>query len=159
MMKAKKPRHWAFATLRQLGVLAAVVAAVFFLNTQVLQVVYVPTGSMEPTLPSRSFAAGFRHPKDLKRYDIITFWQGDAVLVKRVIGLPGETIEVRDGHVYADGKRLKEDFCREPMETEEGTWEVPEDSYFVLGDNRNHSTDSRRFGAVRQDDVIAKLWK
>lgn len=107
MMKAKKPRHWAFATLRQLGVLAAVVAAVFFLNTQVLQVVYVPTGSMEPTLPSRSFAAGFRHPKDLKRYDIITFWQGDAVLVKRVIGLPGETIEVRDGHVYADGKRLR----------------------------------------------------
>ena len=103
-MKIKRKRHWIFATLAQLGILAAVVAAVFLLNTRVLQVVFVPTGSMEPTIHSRSLAAGFRNPKDLKRYDILTFWQGDAILVKRVLGLPGETIDI---HVYADGKRLR----------------------------------------------------
>ena len=159
MMKIKRKRHWIFATLAQLGILAAVVAAVFLLNTRVLQVVFVPTGSMEPTIHSRSLAAGFRNPKDLKRYDILTFWQGDAILVKRVLGLPGETIDIRDGHVFADGKRLREDFCKEPMETEDGTWQVPEDSYFVMGDNRNHSMDSRRFGTIHKEAVVARLWK
>ena len=159
MGKKKSNRHWMFATFRQLGIRAAVVTSVFVLNTRILQVVYVPTGSMEPAIRAGSFAAGFRHPKRLHRYDIITFWQGDAVLVKRIIGLPGETIEIRDGHVYADGIRLREEFLNEPMETEDGTWTIPEDSYFVMGDNRNHSMDSRRFGPIPKKDILASLWK
>ena len=45
------------------------------------------------------------------------------------------------------------------METEDGTWQVPEDSYFVMGDNRNHSMDSRRFGTIHKEAVVARLWK
>ncbi len=82
--------------------------------------------------------------------------------VKRIIGIPGDTVDIHDGHVYLNGSDtpLDEPYLPEPMETPyELHYEVPEDSYFLLGDNRNDSADARywRFSYVDKDKLIAKV--
>lgn len=85
--------------------------------------------------------------EDIKRYDILMFTLSDepeTTYIKRVIGLPGETIEVKNGKVYANGVELDDSFTNGPMNRKgDGTYVVPEGCYFFLGDNRNHSKDSR----------------
>ena len=82
--------------------------------------------------------------------------------VKRVIGMPGDTVDIRDGHVYLNGSDtpLEEPYIKEPMETpEELHYEVPEGCYFMLGDNRNFSADSRfwKNTFVKKEKIIAKV--
>lgn len=85
----------------------------------------------------------------------------DELLIKRVIGLPGETLTVRAGRVYVNGELLEEpyvlEFCTYP--SCDGTWELGPDEYFVLGDNRSHSLDSHTFGPVPRSAIkgIARL--
>jgi len=79
--------------------------------------------------------------------------------IKRVIGLPGETVEVRpDGSVYIDGQYLEEPYLPEDAIGRTGTWTVPEGQYFVLGDNRSVSYDSRSWGALPRENVVGKAW-
>ena len=83
--------------------------------------------------------------------------------IKRVIALPGETVSVRDGAVFVDGVRLDEPYLgatatRWPGRPDEYELLVPEDHVFVLGDNRNNSTDSRSFGPVDEDAIIGRAW-
>lgn len=82
--------------------------------------------------------------------------------VKRVIGLPGDVIDIKDGHVYLNGSDtpLDEPYLAEPMETpEELHYEVPQDHYFMMGDNRNYSADARfwRYSYISEDKIIAKV--
>ncbi len=79
--------------------------------------------------------------------------------VKRVIGLPGDTIQIKDGYLYVNGMKQEEKFLHERMWRDQGPWEVPEDHYFLLGDNRNHSNDSRNpdVGAVPRDFIVGKV--
>jgi len=78
--------------------------------------------------------------------------------VKRVIGLPGDKIEVRDYKVFRNGQELDETYINEPTSTYYGSWEVPADTVFVLGDNRNHSKDSRdpQVGFVPFDLIVGR---
>jgi signal peptidase I len=80
----------------------------------------------------------------------------DELLIKRVIGLPNETIVIQDGRVYVDGKLLDEsyvnNFCT--MRSCNGEWQLGPDQYFVLGDNRSHSLDSHAFGPVSRSSII-----
>ncbi|MEI7028298.1 signal peptidase I [Paenibacillus sp. y28] len=79
------------------------------------------------------------------------------VWVKRVIGKPGDTIEIRSNKVYRNGEELQEPYINEAMaNNSERTWIVPEDYIFVMGDNRNHSSDSRAIGPVPVSHVLGK---
>ena len=77
-------------------------------------------------------------------------------LVKRIIGLPGETLEIRDGVVIINGRELIEPYIREPWRGNFDQIVIPADFYFVMGDNRNESADSRSFGPVDEDDIVGK---
>lgn len=109
----------------------------------------VPTGSMEDTIMPGSrliinrIAYAVSKPK---RGDIIAFYFPDdeeTVYLKRIIALPGETVEGKNGSVLVDGEPLEEDYVTEEIDSDFGPYYVPTDMYFVMGDNRNDSWDSR----------------
>jgi signal peptidase I len=85
--------------------------------------------------------------------------EGEEPLIKRVVGLPGETVEIREGYVYIDGRLLEEPLISEPTRAmgHEQTV-VPPLHVFVLGDNRNHSNDSRSFGPVQIENIVGRAW-
>ena len=123
-----------------------------FLLRVLLQLIYVPTASMETTIPTRSLVVGWRLPYAVadpvpQRGAIVTFWNDEEgeVLVKRVVGLPGETVSFEGGFVYINGEKLDEDYL--PVsgitQSEKDTFQVPADCIFVMGDNRTGSHDSR----------------
>lgn len=114
--------------------------------------------SMEPTFSDGDFIITFRvrDCSSLRRGDVVTF-QSDAATnagcIKRIVGLPGETIEARDGILYVDGQEAGPSGGLWTW----GTYTVPEDSLFVVGDNRALSYDSRAYGAIQFSQVISKV--
>ena len=145
---------------------AAVIALV--LNNFIIANSKVPSGSMENTIMTNDRVIGSRLSylfADPERGDIVIFHYPDdekVYFVKRVIGLPGDTVDIHDGHVYLNGSDvpLKEDYIREPMIPEEPVrYEVPEDCYFMLGDNRNYSKDARFWENtyVKKEKIVAKV--
>lgn len=106
---------------------------------------------------------------DPKRFDIIVFpfkYQSNTYYIKRIIGLPGETVSIdENGNIYIDGEILKESYGREIIKPDmlgNVTYPVTlgEDEYFVMGDNRNNSTDSRTevVGNIKRSDIIGRAW-
>ncbi len=104
--------------------------------------------------------------RDPKRYEIIVFpyrHQEDTYYIKRIMGLPGETVQIIEGYIYIDGEKLDESYGREVM-LKAGIAAEPillgEDEYFVLGDNRNCSSDSREVsvGILHRDELIGRAW-
>lgn len=120
-----------------------------FINKVIIFRVEVPSGSMENTIMIGDKAVTYRLAyllSDPKRGDIIVFPFPDdesVDYIKRIIGLPGETIEGKDGLVYINGKLLNEPYVKDPIDQNFGPYIVPADSYFMMGDNRTNSADSR----------------
>ena len=104
--------------------------------------------------------------KDPKRFDIIVFPQKvntSKLLIKRIIGMPGETVEIKDGRVYINGYELNETYGNEVMKDgglASNAITLGKDEYFVLGDNRNNSQDSRfaSVGNIQRSDIIGRAW-
>lgn len=135
------------------------------INIFIGQATRVEGQSMEPSLYTNQRLVvekvSYRlHGPD--RFDVVVLRapnQGSDPLIKRVIGLPGETVEIHDGHVYINGELLKEDYIsQETRPGREPKVLVPPLHVFVLGDNRNHSNDSRSFGPVPIEDIVGRAW-
>jgi signal peptidase I len=156
-------------------VITAIIA--LFATTFVVQAFKIPTGSMESNLLIGDHLlvnkfvyglhASFLQPllpyKDLKRGDVIVFKYPkgpETAYVKRLIGLPGEKVEMVGRTVYINGEALKEDYTQyidsQSMYEHYGPYQVPEGQYFAMGDNRDNSQDSRFWGFVPRDHIIGK---
>lgn len=138
----------------------------FILNHYIIVSAEVPTGSMENTIMigDRIIASRLSyHFHEPQRGDIIVFNFPDdesQKYLKRIIGLPGETVKIKDGKVYINDSKtpLKEDYLRETPVGDYGPYTVPKDSYFLMGDNRNDSFDSRfwEHTFATRDEIIGK---
>lgn len=131
----------------------------YFLIDTVVGRVRVENISMQPTLHEGEFILVNKlayRLGDFQRGDIVVFHH-DATedYIKRVIGIPGDTIEVRNGHVYINAQMLEEEYIAAPPRYS-GTWQVPEDQIYVLGDNRNQSSDSHQWGYVPISSVVGR---
>ena len=147
-------------------IIACAFVAVWLLDTFIIINAVVPSGSMENTIPSGARVIGSRlsyNDSTPERYDIVVFHYPDdesQLFVKRVIGLPGETVTIIDGKVYINDETepLDDSFIAEPMEGSFGPYVVPEGCYFMMGDNRNNSLDSRYWvnTFVAEDKILGK---
>ena len=129
-----------------------------------IQPFYVEGASMEPNFydkeyliineityrfnePQRGEVIVFKYPKNPRQY-----------YIKRIIGLPGETIEIRDGQVYINNEILEEEYIKLLSSDNRKTVVLGDNEYFVLGDNRKNSSDSRLFGPLKEKYIIGKVW-
>ncbi len=118
--------------------------------------------SMRPNLENGDKIVFDTNYNELKRGEIIAFRfpkNEKATYIKRIIGLPGETLEIKDDIVFIDGKELKEDYLDPTLNAEHADYakiQIDDVSYFVMGDNRFNSSDSRIWGTVKKDLVIGK---
>ena len=186
--KAEKEKSMVKVILDYVVTIAIVIGIGFFVMNFILVNAEIPSGSMENTIMALDSFFGNRLQykfSDPKRYDIVIFKYPDdesQLFIKRVIGLPNETVIITGGEVYiADSgtvtddipdeelindptmlpgvKKLDDSFTAEQMDTTySGVFRVPENSYFMMGDNRNHSKDSRFWvnKFVAKDKIIGK---
>ena len=148
-------------------ILVAAFVVGHILNHHVIMKAQVPSGSMKNTIMDGDRLIGNRIAYlflEPKRGDVVMFPYPDnenELYVKRIIGLPGETIEIIDGKVYIDGSTepLEESYLPDEMIGSYGPYEVPEGCYFMMGDNRNISRDARDWNNkfVEKDDIVAKV--
>ena len=125
---------------------------------------YIPSESMESTIMTKDIIVASKYDVDeIKRYDIVVFQSTETddeeLLIKRVIGLPGDTVVVRNGSVLVNGKKTQDFFVDAMDETDgDGIYTVPEGHYFMMGDNRDRSLDSRFWENkyVPLDNILAK---
>jgi signal peptidase I len=120
--------------------------------------------SMDPTLENDQYLAvnklGYRLHEP-QRGDIVVFHDprnGERKLIKRVIGLPGEVVEVKNGQVHIDQQRLDEPYIETPGRYSYPPTPLSDDYYFVLGDNRNNSSDSHNWGALDGGKIVGQAW-
>jgi signal peptidase I len=164
----KKTLYFIWDLIKVVAISLAIIVPIrYFL----IQPFYVKGASMEPSFydheyliideisyrfsqPQRGDIIVFKYPKDPSQF-----------FIKRVVGLPGETVEVRDGYVfiYSDsGKKLLLNeytyLSGEVKTVGEKTWTLQKNEFYVLGDNRDHSLDSRIFGPVTQNLIVGKVW-
>jgi signal peptidase I len=143
-------------------------AIALIIKTFLFQAFYIPSESMVPTLKTNDRVLVNKLSYKLHkvhRGDIVVFTKPKSEtsdikdLVKRVVGLPNETVEGRGGHIYIDGKLLKEPYL--PKGTDPGTFSaqtIPSNSIWVMGDNRAFSRDSRYFGPILKSSIVGRVF-
>lgn len=143
--------------------IAIAVVLAIIIRMFIFEPFYIPSGSMEPTLlvndriivskvsyyfgePQRGDVMVFKYPKDPSRN-----------FVKRMVAKPGETVELRDNTLYINGEAVSENYLPRGVQYEDyGPLEIPQGYYFMLGDNRNNSEDSRYWGTLPEDLITGK---
>jgi signal peptidase I len=172
--RRRKERDKVRSVVEWVAVIVGALVVALVVKTFLFQAFYIPSASMEPTLEKGDRVLVNKLSYDLhdvNRGDIIVFElppekvgpDGIKDLIKRVVGLPGETIETRDGIVYIDGRKLDEPYLADGVTTASPPIEkqvVPDDHVFVLGDNRDNSADSRfpNRGPIPIADVVGRAF-
>lgn len=135
-------------------VIIAIVIAILLINF-VFMSVQVKQSSMIPILNDGDRGISFICTKyfGINRFDIVVIKTENKLLVKRAIGLPGETIEYKDNVLYVDGEEVVEDFLEEDVHTSDFSVKLGDDEYYCLGDNREHSSDSRTYGPFKKSAI------
>jgi signal peptidase I len=174
-IQTRKTRVW-----QNVKSVTSTLVFVWLFTHHVAQATMVPTESMNPTIlvgdhfmldkvafPANypDFLLKFLPERAIQRTDILAFWSPevpDLRLIKRVIGLPGETLEIRVGDIYINGEKLKEPYVVHALPSERRLLQnvppisIPTDSFFMMGDNRDDSRDSRYFGVVSHKAMIGR---
>jgi len=132
-----------------------IIAVVLLVRTFIITPVQVDGDSMYPTLSDKQILILKKYDKSYKRFDIVVFDYNGSKLVKRIIGLPGETVSYKDNTLYINGKVVQDGVSNE-VTTNFSHDVIPKGYYFVLGDNRDESLDSRRIGVISQNDILGK---
>jgi signal peptidase I len=147
------------------SLLIALVIALFF-KTYVAEAVKVPTGSMIPTiqLNDRFIVEKMVGLTHFQFGDVVVFYppipdNGNERYVKRLIGLPGDTVEIKNGSLYRNGQKVDEPYIKEPMTYSFGPLQIPDNKYFFLGDNRNDSLDAHKWKTpfVDKKEIVGKV--
>ena len=166
--QAEEPVNWFKEILSLLGTMAVAAVAVILLKEFVIINAFIPSGSMENTIMPKDRVIGNRLAyvfDEPERGDIVIFKYPDdeeQLFVKRIIGLPGETVTIEDAKVYIGEEMvlLEESYLKEEWFVDNGlyTFEIPEGSYLVLGDNRNNSKDARYWENtfVEEDKILGE---
>ncbi len=165
IQKAPEENPW----LEIVKTVATAMVLAFGIRTFVAEARYIPSSSMEPTLQINDrliiekISYHFQRPE---RGDIVVFNPTEALqknnfkdaFIKRVIGLPGDTVKVSKKQVYVNGQVISEDYIAQAPDYDFGPVTVPADQYLVLGDNRNNSYDSHFWGFVPREKLIGRAF-
>lgn len=143
-------------------VIAIGIALALLVRFYVAQIFIVNGSSMEPTLQNGdigivSLLSYNKHNPKVGDIVVVKETHIDKKIIKRVVGKPGDTIEVKDGVLYRNDKAVDEPYIKEKIKDDYPKITVPEDHYFCMGDNRNGSSDSRVFGPMPKDNIMGKL--
>lgn len=146
-----------------LGTVVPAILIAILINLYLAQGTYVHGQSMEPNLHTaqRLMIEKISHRFHLPyRGDIVVIDvdASELPLIKRVIALPGETIQIKDNQIYIDGRLLIEPYLDQVRQQDFGPLTVPDGHIFVMGDNRSASNDSRYFGPVSTEQIIGRAW-
>ncbi len=150
--------------IKELFITLGLALAIFLVLQTTIQSSIVDGSSMEPGLKDSQRLIVIKaayHFKTPERGDIIIIHPPVAPQnqwVKRIIGLPGDSVEVKNRTVYVNGIPLDEPYINERPEYTLAPYQVPENNYFVLGDNRNASSDSHRRWTVEREDIVGEVW-
>ena len=151
--------------LKELIPYIIIIIAALLIRTFIFTPVKVDGTSMYPTLEDGEILILKKYDKSYQRFEIAVIKHDNDMLVKRIIGLPGENVKYKNNKLYINGKKIEEPLY---LETENfslsnlGYTKIPDDYYLVLGDNRYNSTDSRIFGLVKKEDILGitslRIW-
>ena len=130
-----------------------IIVSIIFIRAFIVTPVKVDGTSMYPTLTNNEILLLNKIDKSYNRFDVIVFKYNNTKLVKRIIGIPGDTIEYKDNKLYINGKYIKENFKHKDTSDFTYSTVIPENSYYVLGDNRVNSLDSRIIGLVEKEKI------
>ena len=177
--KKKKKKTWQQELLEWVLTLVVALVIAFVVRSFIFEPVYVDGDSMYPTLhhgeimyvsktaygtsffgiPGTSIGTRFTVGGNPERFDVVVchYKDGDYNVVKRVVGIPGDTVQLKDGYLYVNGVRYQEKFLHERIRSDFGPVTVPEGEYFLMGDNRNSSKDSRQVGTVARDEIVGRV--
>lgn len=143
--------------IRELIPYVAIIVLIIIVRIYIITPVRVDGASMNKTLNDGDILLLYKMAK-IDRYDIVVLDEeyDDEIIIKRIIGLPGDTVEIKDNKIYVNDDEITDEYAYgDTSDYEKVT--LADDEYFILGDNRLISKDSRYFGPIKKDDIIGEV--